>query len=160
MNRRLVAAAAAAALLPALAACSGPSVTMQPAENAAAEACAEVSVRLPDTLAGLERRTTNAQATGAWGTPAALLLRCGVTPPGPTTDRCVEVNGIDWVEDASQDPRYVYTTYGRSPALEIAIDSSTGVSGAAALAQLSDVVKYLPETGSACVGADDVPVAP
>ena len=40
--------------------------------------------RLPETVDGLERRETNAQATGAWGNPASVLLRCGVPTPGPT----------------------------------------------------------------------------
>lgn len=139
----------------ALAGCSGPSVPMQPAEYAGAAECAEVSVRLPETVDNLSKRYTNAQATGAWGNPASVLLRCGVETPGPTTDQCISLDGIDWVEDESDAPTYRYTTYGRTPALEVIIDSSTGVSGLNALMDLNEVVGYLPQTGQ-CVGAEDV----
>lgn len=128
---------------------------MQPAESAAAPECADVTVRLPDTVDGLEKRETNAQATGAWGNPASVLLRCGVPSPGPTSDRCISLNGIDWIEDASEAPTYRYTSYGRTPAVEVAIDSSTGVSGTNALIDLQDAVGMLPQTGE-CVGPDDL----
>lgn len=149
----MLAASILAAL--ALAGCSGPSVSMQPAPSAAAPVCAEVTVRLPDTVDDLARRDTNAQATGAWGTPAAVLLRCGVPSPGPTTDRCIELNGIDWIEDTSQAPMYRYVTYGRTPAAEVAINIDSGVSGTNALIDLQDAVAQLPKTGQ-CVGPDDV----
>ena len=126
---------------------------MQPAEDAGDPKCAEVTVRLPETVGdGLQRRDTNAQATGAWGNPASVLLRCGVPTPPPTTDRCISINGIDWVEDSSQAPRFVYTTYGRTPAAEVIIDT-TAASGAA-LVDLSEIMSYLPKTGG-CVGAID-----
>ena len=63
-------------------------VSLEPAPDANDPACAEVTVRLPDDLAGQSRRWTDAQATGAWGEPAAVLLTCGVEPPGPTTLPC------------------------------------------------------------------------
>ena len=138
-----------------LSACSGPVVPMQPAKDAAAPECAEVSVRLPEHVADLGVRNTNAQATAAWGNPASVLLRCGVPTPPPTSDRCVSINDIDWVEDASQAPRYRYTTYGRTPALEVIVDGDAGVSGLTALSDLGSAAAYLPKTG-ACVGAEDL----
>lgn len=152
-RRSPLATLGAAALL--LTGCSGPVVPMQPAEHAASPECAEVMVRVPDRVADLELRHTNAQATAAWGNPATVLVRCGVPSPPPTTDRCISVNGIDWVQDASQAPRYRYTTYGRTPALEVVIDASTGVSGTTAIADLGNAVDYLPKTGQ-CIGADDL----
>ncbi|MFD2674703.1 DUF3515 domain-containing protein [Gulosibacter bifidus] len=128
---------------------------MQPAKDAPAPECAEVSVRLPETVAGLGTRHTNAQATGAWGNPSAVLLRCGVPSPPPTTDRCISINDVDWIEDPSEAPRYRYTTYGRTPAVEVVIDAESGVSGMTALTDLGEAVNYLPKTG-ACVGADDL----
>lgn len=128
---------------------------MQPAEDAAAPECADVTVRLPETVDGLELRETNAQATGAWGSPANVLLRCGVPSPGPTSDRCISLDGIDWVEDASNAPSYRYTSYGRTPAVEVVINAEAGVSGTNALIDLHDAVNMLPVTG-ACVGADDL----
>src|SRR5690554_7039815 len=48
-----------------------PIVAMEAAGNATSVDCAEVSVRLPRTIDELPRRETNAQATAAWGEPAA-----------------------------------------------------------------------------------------
>lgn len=155
LRRRLSSAAALAAAALALAGCRGPSVPMEPAPLAATPECADVSVRLPESLAGLDLRVTNAQATGAWGTPASVLLRCGVPAPGPTTAECVSVNGIDWIQDDSRAPSYVFTTYGRSPAVQVTIDASTGVSGLAVLTGLEPAVSTLPSVGG-CVGAGDV----
>ena len=131
-------------------------VPMRPAPEAAAPECAAVTVRLPDSVAGLAKRATNAQATGAWGNPAAVLLRCGLPELAPTADRCVTVNGIDWVErEEDAATRWVYTTYGRAPAVEVVIDPSSGVSGSDALVDLGTAVSFLPKTGG-CVGADDL----
>lgn len=129
-------------------------VPMTPARDATNVACADVIVHLPTTVADQESRETNAQATGAWGDPAAVLLRCGVTVPAPTTLPCLSINGIDWIEDDSDAPTYRYTTYGRDPAIEIVIDSEV-VSGSTALIDVSNAVGYVPATG-ACLGAEDV----
>jgi hypothetical protein len=115
--------------------------------------CAAVVVRLPDTVAELAERETNAQGTGAWGQPASVLLRCGVEPPGPTTDRCVSVDGIDWVIDESDAPNYLFTTYGRTPAVEVLVDNDV-VSGSTAIADLSAAVSAIPAEGG-CVALDD-----
>ncbi|MEZ5191081.1 MAG: DUF3515 family protein, partial [Schumannella sp.] len=83
MKRRRARAAAIAAILaatPLLAACA-PTVVMHPADDANNPDCAAVIVRLPDQVAGLDRRQTDAQSTAAWGDPDAVLLRCGVTVP-------------------------------------------------------------------------------
>ncbi len=127
---------------------------MTPAKDAVNVSCADVTVHLPATVAEQESRETNAQATGAWGNPAAVLLRCGVPVPAPTTLPCLNINGIDWIEDDSDAPTYRYTTYGRDPAIEIVLDS-TVVSGSTALVDLASAVGYVPATGG-CVGAEDV----
>lgn len=128
-------------------------VTFDPAPDATDPDCAAVVVRLPDTVAGLAERETNAQGTGAWGTPAAVLLRCGVEPPGPTTDRCVSVDGVDWIIDDSDAPRFLFTTYGRTPAVEVFVDNEV-VSGSTAITDLSPAVAAIPADGG-CVGPDD-----
>lgn len=122
--RRLSSAALAAALIAGigLTGCST-TVNLDPAEGAGDPACAEVSVRLPGSVADQPRRWTDAQATGAWGDPSSILLRCGVTPPGPTEARCITIGGVDWIVDESQAPRYLVTTYGRVPAVEVYIDN-------------------------------------
>jgi len=129
-------------------------VPLQPAPDAEAAACADVIVHLPAAVAEQPQRETNAQGTGAWGDPdAAILLHCGVPVPGPTTLPCVTVNGVDWINDDSEAPLYRFTTYGRTPATEVVVDSSK-VSGSTVLVDLSNAVSQIPATG-ACVGVED-----
>ncbi|MFZ2965334.1 MAG: DUF3515 family protein [Rhodoglobus sp.] len=136
-----------------LAGCT-PIVSLEPADDAAAVACAEVVVRLPDTLAGLPARETNAQGTGAWGDPTAIILRCGVPAPAPTSElRCLTYDGVDWLIDDREDPVLVATTYGRAPAIEVIIDDQAdGV----VLTDLASAVSYLPRTGE-CLAIDELP---
>ncbi len=145
-SRRLATFAAFAAvslLSVSLTACAG-DVPMQATADANNPACADVIVRLPQTVAGLERRSTNAQSTGAWGDPAVVQLRCGIEPSGPTTSDCVNVNGVDWIIDDAAAPLYRFEAYGRSPGLEVFVDSAA-VSGTDAVLDLSAVAKELPQ---------------
>ena len=136
-----------------LAGCAA-AVPMQPAADAENPACADIIVRLPTTVADQPERETNAQGTGAWGDPSAVLLTCGVEVPGPTTLPCVSINGIDWIEDDSEAPMYRYTTYGREPATEVYLDSEL-VSGSTTLVDLAAAVANVPASKE-CLGADDV----
>ena len=136
-----------------LAGCAGP-VALEPAADATDPACADVIVRLPDSVADADRRETDAQATGAWGDPAAVLLRCGVEPYGPTTLPCYNVNGVDWIRDDADDPTFVFTTYGRTPAVEVIVDADNA-SGTSALVDLTTAVSAIPQT-DVCLNADDV----
>jgi len=133
--------------------CAG-QVPMTAAPEANNPECANVSVRLPDTVAELPKRETNAQATGAWGSPAAVLLSCGVEVPGPSLLPCVSINDVDWIEDDSEAPLYRYTTYGRTPAVEVVIDSDA-VSGTTTLVDLGAAVSVLPSS-SKCTDLADV----
>lgn len=126
---------------------------MEPAPHANSPDCAAVTVRLPDSVSELDKRTTTAQATGAWGDPASVLLHCGVKPIGPTTMPCFEVNGVDWVRDDSDAPIYRFTTYGRTPAVEVVIDNDHA--SGSALLDLSEAVTVIDQT-SKCVNAEDV----
>lgn len=110
----------ASLLLASLAACA-PTVPLTPAADATNPKCAEIIVRLPTSVVGQPLRNTNAQATAAWGNPTSVLLRCGVAQPGPSA-LCSTVKGIDWVVDVTGKTRFVYTTYGRSPATQVVID--------------------------------------
>jgi hypothetical protein len=95
-------AAGAAALAVGLAAGCSSAVPVSPATHATDPDCAALILATPDSLGqGLARRHTTAQATTAWGDPA-IVLRCGVEPPGPTTQRCESVTSadgpsIDWL---------------------------------------------------------------
>jgi hypothetical protein len=156
-TRRVVRASTAVLLTVAaalLSGCAASAVPMQPADDAVNPDCASVIVHLPATVADQPERETNAQATGAWGEPAAVLLTCGVAVPGPTTLPCLNVNGIDWIEDDSEAPKYRYTTYGRDPATEVYIDSEL-VSGTTTLVDLGNAVSNVPAT-TQCVDVDDV----
>ncbi len=154
-TRRVLAVSLFPALLMGLVACT-PAVPLTPAADATNPLCADVIVRLR-TVPAIEnhaRRDTNAQATGAWGNPAAILLRCGVPVSGPTTLQCATVNGIDWLRDDSNAPSYVFTTYGRDPAVEVIVDGNEA-SGTEALIALSNAVGSIPAT-RACTNPDDV----
>ncbi|HEX6954582.1 MAG TPA: DUF3515 family protein, partial [Agromyces sp.] len=139
--------------LPLLAACSRP-VPFEPAPDAVDPECAAVVVRLPDAVAGQEARETDAQGTGAWGTPASVLLRCGVEPPGPTTLRCVSVDEVDWIIDESDAPRYRFTTYGRTPAVEVVVDNDV-VSGTTVVADLSPAIAVI-EADGGCTDLEEL----
>jgi hypothetical protein len=125
-----------------LSGCAG-IVPMEPASDANNPLCAEVSVRLGD-VAGLAKRETNAQATAAWGDPASILLTCGLEPPAPTTLPCISVNGIDWIMDDSQMPLYIFTTFGRTPAVQVALNSDV-VSGSTVLVDVAMPVSSIPQ---------------
>lgn len=158
---RALALVAAAALVTGLTACTT-TVSMEPAQLANDPACAEVISRLPQTIAGQEKRWTDAQATGAWGSPASVLLTCGLEEPGPSTLPCRDFEGVDWLVDESQaaDERYTLTTFGRSPALQVFIDYAE-VSSADVAQALGPLVRdYLPATGAECTarpGTDETP---
>lgn len=147
-------AAATLLILGSLTGCTA-AVPMQPAPDATNTACAEVVVRLPEDIDGHERRETDAQATGAWGEPAVILLTCGVEVPGPSTQRCVTVDGVDWLVDDSEEGRGVFTTYGRDPAVQVVVDLVT--SDSSALYALANSVGYSPVVG-ACTSPDDATI--
>ncbi len=130
MSRRL---AAAALLLLGAALLGGCATTvhLEPADDANNPLCADVTVGLNNagSIADLDRRWTDAQATAAWGesgNDSAVLLRCGVTVPAPTAElQCVSLEGVDWLVDASDTPYLRLTTYGRDPAVQLYIDTET-----------------------------------
>lgn len=150
---RLLAAALIPVALLVLSGCA-PIVPLTAAPDAANPECAEVVVRLPEAIDANAKRETDAQGTGAWGDPAAVLLRCGVPVPGPSTLLCVTLKGIDWLRDDSTAPNYVFTTYGRDPAVEVVVDGDVA-SGTNALIALSNAVGSIPAT-RACTNPDDV----
>lgn len=158
---RSLGALLALGLMASLAACS-PTVAMSPAAGANNPKCADVTVRLPATVAGKAQQNTDAQATGAWGDPAVVLLRCGVAPIGPTTKPCVAVNSgdvtVDWVlENDPADSVLRYITFGRTPATEVVIQHGTnGVSDADVLPAFGQAVGSIPQT-SKCLSLSDVP---
>jgi hypothetical protein len=156
MIRPVLGVALALGGLVALTGCT-PTVSMNPSPAATDPGCAAVVVRLPHALGGAQRRETDAQGTAAWGDPPAVTLTCGVTPPGPTTDFCVSIGGVDWVErdvpDAQHPVEYVLTTYGRTPATRLVIEAKR-ISSADVLPGISDAVaEAIPTAKRHCVAA-------
>ncbi len=149
----IASALAAAALAAALTGCS-PIVALDPAVHANDPACADVIVRLPDTLENLPKRETNAQATGAWGDPAEVLLRCGVTVPTVSDLPCVAVDGFYWLRDDSKKPSYVFTSYGQTPAIAVVIDQ-TKLTPGLVLSDLSSIVAFTKPNGHKCLSVED-----
>lgn len=105
----------------------------EPAPSASDPVCAYVLQWSPQELAGQPLRETTSQASHASGDPP-ITLRCGVEPPAPTTDRCITVTdedglAVDWVVKENDDVigtdtdrgRFVFTTYGRVPAVEVEV---------------------------------------
>lgn len=125
MRRRQALRAGTPAVLLALAAglvaaCSS-AVQVTPAARADTAACAKVARHWPQRVGHLERTktTSDSPTVAAWGNPA-VIARCGVTSPGPTTEQCITVNGVDWVAHRLSDGvRFV--SFGRDPAVEVLV---------------------------------------
>lgn len=120
-------------------------VNLEAAQSANDPACAEVSVRYPDQVGELSQRWTNAQATTAYGDPAAILVRCGLEPVFVSTLPCVSASGVDWLVDDSDAPNFRFVSFGRTPAVEVIVDSESA-SGISALDSLAQAVSKLPAT--------------
>jgi len=102
-----------------LSGCSGP-VEIAPAPLATADVCRAVSAAWPSDVGGQERREVSDVGAGAaWGDPA-IIVRCGVPALGPTTDDCIEVDGLGWVAQPLSDGTR-FTTFGRDPAVEVLV---------------------------------------
>jgi Protein of unknown function (DUF3515) len=124
-----------------------PTVSLTPAAaDATSPKCASVVVLLPQTVSTLGQRQTDTQGTGAWGTPADILLRCGVPVPDPTSSLpCVTVDGIDWLRKPDPHNVFVFTTYGRDPAVAVTINSNdVKADGNQALSDLAIAVASIP----------------
>jgi hypothetical protein len=122
-----------------------PIVNLEAAEYSNDPLCAEVSVRLPAEIGELQKRQTNAQATGAWGDPSSVLLRCGLEGVEVSTLPCVSAGDVDWLVDDSDAPNYRFISYARFPAVEVIVDSENA-SGITALESLAQAVAQIPAT--------------
>ncbi|MGO1182516.1 MAG: DUF3515 family protein [Micrococcaceae bacterium] len=141
-----------------LSACTSNMVSgIETAEDATNPVCAEAMVALPETVAGFDRARTDAQSTGAWGDPAAVILRCGVAVPGPTTEHCVNANGVDWIA-IEEGENWRLTSYGRDPALEVLFDGSRAASSSV-MVDLAAAVERIP-ADRACTAQPDATQAP
>ena len=133
----------------ALAGCSrAVSVTLPGQADSAA--CAAVSGLWPADVAGHQPVDVSpaSPAVRAYGDPA-VIARCGVAEPAPSTD-CLSVNDVDWVVTMLTDGAK-FVTYGRSPALEVLVPSSAAPGSEGSLLPVfTAAAKALPTTGRKC----------
>ncbi len=144
ISRTALATFAAIALAGSLSACTA-TISLEAAPDSNNPACAEISVRLPEQVADQSKRTTDAQATGAWGNPTSVILRCGLPPVDVSAFPCVTASGVDWLVDDSKKPSYRFITFGRKPATEVIVDSRK-VAGVTALSDLSAAIQSIQAT--------------
>lgn len=91
-----------------------------------------------------------------------MVLRCGVTPPPPTTDLCTTIearNGmqIDWiVKEQGATGTVLMTTYGREPAIDISVPRKVAPDQPSAAAlELAGLIAPI-EQKSRCLAYSDV----
>lgn len=150
---RALTGAAGAALL--LTACGTVKVPAGPA--AADPACADIVIGAPTTMLGQKRVETTSQSTVAWGNGEdTVVMRCGVVPPGPTTDQCTRLDDgaghiVDWIVREDDNGIVLYTTYGREPAVDISVPRTVAPDQpSAGPLELGAIVSQLPAS-TACV---------
>lgn len=141
-------------VVPSLGGCGDAPVRAVPFERSDSPPCRQVAEHWPDTVAGLEPRVTAVQSAGvaAWGAPP-VVARCGKNPPGPTTDPCIDVSGVDWLATELDDGT-MFTTYGRDPALEVLVPSDHGTAPLL-LPAFEEAARQVPQRGGRCVAATD-----
>ncbi|NHU84606.1 DUF3515 family protein [Kocuria sp. JC486] len=154
LPRRTLTALLAVCTAAALTGCGPGAVVVEPAVDAANADCASAMLAMPGEISDQAQRETTSQATTAYGDPASLIVRCGVTPPEPTTDMCSRVNGVDWIiRETDQENRWKATTYGREPAFEVTFDT-TVVASSTALIDLSSAVETVDQDRE-CLSVDE-----
>lgn len=158
----------AAALL-ALAGCAR-SVNVDAGEFAPDPICGQVILALPNQLAGLEQVPATAQSAVAWGS-GEIVVRCGVSPPPPSEDRCISVTSsagvtVDWINPEAgsalippharaESGSWTFITYGRVPAVELVVRAESGVEDQPdVLNAISLAVSHAPAERF-CVGATE-----
>ncbi|ANS80636.1 conserved hypothetical lipoprotein [Serinicoccus hydrothermalis] len=121
-----------------------------PFDASDSEVCQEVAALWPETIGPYESRVTAVQSEGvaAWGDPP-IVARCGKSPPGPTTDPCIDVGGVDWVATVLDDGGTMFTTYGRDPAIEVLVPEVYD-SHPLLLPPLDDAARVVPQTLGEC----------
>ncbi|GAA3337510.1 hypothetical protein GCM10017714_04870 [Curtobacterium pusillum] len=152
-SRKIAIAGVVIALAAGLTGCTN-AVAMSPAPSANAAACAAAQVRLPAAVdTKFDLRNTNAQSTAAWGDPEVALYHCGVAVPTVSDLPCFSLSGVDWIRD-DRGKRIIYTTFGRSPAVQVVIDSTKTTNQV--VQDVTDAVSTLPKDGHECLDASQV----
>ncbi|GAA4526339.1 DUF3515 domain-containing protein [Brachybacterium paraconglomeratum] len=162
LHSRLLALPAAGLMALGLVSCG--TVQVPAGVDAANPACADIVLGVPPEVLGMERSETSSQGTAAWGSGEdTIVMRCGVTPPGPTTELCTTLADgsgveVDWIVQELEGEVFLYTTYGREPAIDVTVPRSAAPdqpSGAAL--SLSQVISRNIEATDFCIGPGDQP---
>lgn len=157
VTRRAVVAAVIAGSIVCVSACSN-TVALEAADDANNPECAEVIARLPGSVSGEERRWTDAQATGAWGSPVSIILTCGVQVQGPSDLPCYLLGGADWLAQAQEEDVQRAVTFGRDPAVEVVVGRESGIDFATVLENLGGKISAaIPEQSSICTERQPAP---
>ncbi|MFF3273752.1 DUF3515 family protein [Streptomyces chrestomyceticus] len=125
---------------------------IESAPNAGHPLCADIARNYPRQLLGENRTEAKGEGVAVWG-DSAVVLRCGMKPPKPTTDLCLNVNGVDWVlrSDASSEgeggskSKKTLLTYGRDPAVEVTVTAEAMTAAGDTLVDLGDAVRAIPQ---------------
>jgi len=97
-------------------------VEIAPPPLSDSDVCRAVASAWPAEVGNHARREVSDTSAGAaYGDPP-IIARCGVPALGPTTDDCIEVDGMGWVAQKLSDGTR-FTTFGRDPAVEVLIPS-------------------------------------
>lgn len=127
--------------------------------------CGQMLMATPGEIGGYDRVKTTSQATTAWADGSSF--RCGLEPPGPSTDRCITVGGIDWLSLDSGDERipenggdgtWTFLSYGRTPTVEVVITAEAVGAGTVTdlLTQFSSALSIVPAERE-CLGLMEAP---
>jgi len=131
--------------------CSRPAADPPPAPRATASPCVQAMAAAPALMLDKARVPLSTAGAAAWGSPT-IIARCGLDEPAPSRRTCLEVDGVDWVIDEAADPMTAIS-YGRSPAVELWVPASYGVSALpSALVDAAPIARALPTTARACIG--------
>ena len=111
--------------------------------------CDAASGAWPKRVAGRDRVDTSPASarTRAWGDPA-VVARCGLPALGPTTDECLDVDGVGWVVERLSDGAR-FTTFGTDPAIEVLVPSAYAPEPLL-LPAFGPAAKALPQNGRHC----------
>ncbi|WP_230209274.1 DUF3515 family protein [Nostocoides sp. HKS02] len=131
-----------------LSGCSS-AVEVAAAPSHASPDCARAAARWPSSVATRTRRAVTPQdpSAAAWGDPA-VIATCGWPEPGPTSDQCLDIDGVDWVAHPLSDG-VQFRTFGRSPALEVLVPKAYAPEPLV-LPAFGPAARALPATGRTC----------
>ena len=132
----------------ALSGCSS-SVEVSAVPRHPSTACDRPDQLWPRTVGRQARRAVSPSNpdAAAWGDPA-IIATCGWPELAPTTEQCIEVDGVDWVAHQLDDG-VQFRTYGRSTVIEVLVPKAYAPEPLL-LPAFGPAAKALPPNGHAC----------